>query len=232
MIAALEERLSQGLFDRHTKGMTLTTAGEALVPHARLLLFEMAQAVENLEAVRGLRRGSARIGTVATMARAVLPAAVQRFFAAAPGLRIELLEAADDRLITALLRREIDVAIAVEGQEQAEISVIAECRFDDTVAVFCAAHHLLAKAGQAVTALKDVLDQDWVMPARGATPRDLFEKAVLSAGGTLPTIAVETWSPSAMVAFVKQTDFLGWLPRPLFRLEQHAGNCASPRPRA
>jgi len=40
-IRELEIRLGSPLFERHSKGMALTAAGETLLDHARLLVFEM-----------------------------------------------------------------------------------------------------------------------------------------------------------------------------------------------
>jgi DNA-binding transcriptional LysR family regulator len=217
LIQDMEARLGATLFDRRTTGMTLTSFGDALVPHARMLLYEMAQAVEALDALRGLRRGTARVGAVATIARSILPKAIDRLLAAAPGLRVELLEAADDRLVTALHRREVDLMIAGSVPGQDEIIPIAECRFDDRYVAFCAAGHPLAALPS--VSLDDVLTEHWVMPARGATPRDLFEEAVRKAGRVPPNVAVETWSSSAIVSCVVQTRFLGWLPRPLVTSE-------------
>ena len=207
LIQQMEQRFGQPLFERHTKGMVPTTAGETLAPHARLLLFEMEQAGEALDALRGLRRGVARIGAVAAVTRSVMPEAAAGLLEAAPDLRIEMLEAPDDKLVDGLAGRAIDLMIAAEPPPHDEIMRIAECRFDDVYAVFCAARQTLA--------LPDILTEKWVMPAPGATPRILFESLIKGAGHGLPVVAVETGSVSAQVAFVARSRLLGWLPRPL-----------------
>ncbi|MFD2782692.1 LysR family transcriptional regulator [Novosphingobium pokkalii] len=53
MIQAMEQRLGHKLFERQSKGMALTAAGEILLPHARLLAFEMRAARDQLDALRG-----------------------------------------------------------------------------------------------------------------------------------------------------------------------------------
>lgn len=221
LIRELEARFDQPLFERHTKGMALTAAGEALVPHARLLLFEMEQAQEMLASMKGLKRGTVRVGAVATIARSVLPPAVGALLEKAPGLRIDLLEAPDSRLVEALVDREIDFMIAAEIPANDEVETVAECRFDDVYSVFCAASHPLAPQG---TVGIDALQAErWVMPKAGATPRALFEACFAEAGHRLPVIAVETGSIGAMIAFVANTRLLGWLPRPLLSGEQAGG---------
>jgi DNA-binding transcriptional LysR family regulator len=136
-------------------------------------------------------------------------------------LKVEVLEAPDDRLIAALNDREIDLMIAAQVPPQTDIARIAECRFDDDYSVFCAADHPLATVD--AVPLHDVLQQLWVMPAPGTTPRTLFEQLVVQAGGALPVVGVETGSLSAMVSFVARSRLLGWLPRPLLRGDEAAG---------
>ncbi|HTH97736.1 MAG TPA: LysR family transcriptional regulator [Stellaceae bacterium] len=221
IIHDMEARVGAKLFERHTKGMALTQYGEALLPYARLLIFETGQAVEALDAVRGLRRGTARIGAVATVARSILPAAVSRLLTAAPGLQIQLLEAADDALATALRRREVDIAITGILEKHDDIVPIAECQFQDRCLVFCAADHPLT-AEPKVT-LDQVLAENWIMPGRGARPRELFEEVLRAGNIRMPRIAVEVASPSAIAAFVAQTHLLGWLPQPLFHGREQAG---------
>jgi DNA-binding transcriptional LysR family regulator len=221
IIQDMETRLDVKLFDRSSSGMTLTVFGETLMPHARLLSFELGQAVEALDALRGLRRGTVRLGSVAAVARSILPDAIDALLRSAPDLQVELLEAADDRLVAALTNKSVDLVIAGAMPPQDDISTIAEIRFGDLYAPFCASSHSLAHRD--VVTLDDVLAERWIMPARGATPRTLFEEIVRAAGRTLPRVAIETTSPSAMASFVCRTAYLGWLPQPLFQSERAAG---------
>lgn len=221
LIQDMETRLDARLFERHGRGMTLTGFGEALLPHARLLLFEIGQARDALAALKGLKRGAVRVGVVASIARTLLPAAVDRLLRAAPDLTVELVEAEDDRLAAALDRREVDLAIARNLSGHDDVEAIAECLFDDSYSVVCAADHPLARK-ERVT-LEDLAGERWVSGAPGATPRALFNELLRKAGGAPPVVSVETWSPNAAIAFVSRTHLLGWLPRPLFRAEETAG---------
>jgi len=221
LIKDIEARCGQPVFERHSRGMALTAAGQTLLPHARQLLADMTLAGEAMDALRGLRRGTARVGAVAAAARTILPDAIGQLLAASPELKIEVLEAPDDRLIAALNDREIDLMIAAQVPPSAAIARIAECRFDDDYSVFCAADHPIATA-ETVT-LQDVLRHLWVMPAVGTTPRMLFEQLVVQSGEALPVVGVETASLSAMVSFVARSRLLGWLPRPLLRGDEAAG---------
>jgi len=219
----MEQRIDQKLFERHSKGIALTAAGETLLPHARMLLFEMEQAEAALADLRDLRQGHLRIGAVATIARGILPAAIGRLIDEAPGIRVTLLEQPDDQLLSALMARRIDLMIAAALPPDPEIVIVAECRYDDVYAAFCAPDHPLAD--RPTVTLADAAKERWVMPARGATPRDLFVDTLAAARITTPPeVVVETASLDTMVSIVAATRLLGWLPRPLIAGAEAGGS--------
>lgn len=221
LIKEMELRFGLPLFERHSKGMVLTAAGESFVPHARLLLFEMEQATETIDALKGLRRGTVRLGAVAAVTRSIVPKAVARLLKDAPALRIDMMEATDGALADALASRRIDLMIAAELPVHEDIMAVAECRFDDVYTVFCSASHPLARRGD--VDLDRVLAESWTMPKPGSTPRELFERLIHKAGRNLPVIAVETGSVGAQLSFVAHGRLLGWLPHPLIESELAGG---------
>jgi DNA-binding transcriptional LysR family regulator len=178
-----------------------------------MILHEMDSADEALQALRGLKRGSVRVGAVATVARSILPPAVAQLLANLPGLRITLMEGPDDFLVTALLQRKVDVMITAALPPIEGIAILNECSYDDVYSVFCAAEHDLATESNVT--LDQVLDQDWALPHSGATPRELFTSLLAQNGKGAPSIAVEAASPDATISLVAKTRLLGWLPRPL-----------------
>ncbi|WP_313802326.1 LysR family transcriptional regulator [Sphingobium sp.] len=221
LLAEMERQLDQRLFERTTKGMVATQAGEALVPYARLILHEMESADTALLALRGLRRGVARIGAVATIARSILPPAVAKYLEDAPGLQVTVLERADDQLVAALLKREIDLMIAATLPAVDGITVIRECPYEDAFSVFCSPDHPLLRQPWLVP--EALNGQQWVMPAKGATPRQMFDELMVKSGADAAEVVVETSSLDAMVSFVANSRLLGWLPRPLLSQALGAG---------
>ena len=217
LIQNLEQRLGQVLFERQSKGMSLTQAGETFIPHARLLLFEIDQASQAMDEIKGLRRGVVRVGAVASAARALLPQAVANLLAQCPDLKIDFLEAPDHELAEALVERRVDLIVTAEQPPNEDLTPIARCRLVDSFSVFCAATHPLAH--DEPVGLDQVLAERWVLPGPGASPRQQFEALVRSHGRPPPLVCVET-SPMALgaqIAFVANGPCLGWLPRPLLR---------------
>lgn len=105
----LETRLGTELFRRHSRGMTLTVAGERLLSYARkmmLLAEEAAAAVQQ----DGVLRGRLRLGSMETTAAVRLPRLLCRFHAAHPEVAIELRTGPTAELLERVLGYELDGA--------------------------------------------------------------------------------------------------------------------------
>lgn len=218
VIQRMEYDLGHRLFERQSKGMTLTAAGETLLPHARLLESEMRAARAELDALRGLRRGTVRIGAVAAVMRTLVADSLGRLLHDHPQLTAEAVEAVDGELRDALLGRRIDLAVTASPFDTADAELIGTCDYSDDFAVFCAANHPLPDR----PTLAQLSAQGWVMPDRGMTPRIQFEEICAELGLPPPRIAVEAASIETMIAVCAGSTLLCWLPRPL--LAPHLDN--------
>ncbi|KUR77485.1 LysR family transcriptional regulator [Novosphingobium sp. Fuku2-ISO-50] len=213
VLQAMERQLGHRLFDRESKGMVLTHAGEVLLLHARLLAFEMQAARDELDALVGLRRGAVRIGAVAAVMRALVAPSAGRMLEDNPQLRLELLEAVDGDLLDGLLRRQIDLAITAGALDSAEVELIGLCDYADRFSVFCAKGH--PRLGEGMVDATMLMAEGWVMPPADATPRRQFSALVQTLGLEPARIVAESASVEAMIALVAHSSLLGWLPEPL-----------------
>jgi DNA-binding transcriptional LysR family regulator len=91
-VRTLERELGASLFDRTTRRVELTDAGDALLPEARQVLAAVGAAREAVDQVSGGLRGTLRIGTMQGQAmRAVsVPRMLARFRAEHPGVEIQV----------------------------------------------------------------------------------------------------------------------------------------------
>jgi DNA-binding transcriptional LysR family regulator len=220
-IRRLEAQLGVPLFERRTTGMELTMFGQALFPHASLLNTENTLAVEQINALRGMGQGTIRIGAVASAAIMLLPVVLDHLLQAWPQLQVQITEAVEDVLETALTNNVVDVVIGGPIQESEHIVQVAEHGFTDRYSVLSAVNHPLQGKGD--LAIHDIAGQPWVMPPTGAVPRRQFNELTSRLGVAPPHIAVETRSPAFIKAMVARSNCLGWLPEPLFAAEEAAG---------
>jgi DNA-binding transcriptional LysR family regulator len=221
MVRRLEIQLGVSLFERRSTGMELTNYGEALLPHATVLSAEGARALEQINSLRGLGQGTLRIGSVASAAIVVLPPVLDRILTQWPNLHVQITEAVEDILETALANNSIDVVISGPIRESEEIMLASEHEFTDRYSVISAATHPLQKRGDLV--IEDLASERWVMPPEEAEPRKRFAALAAKLGVAPPRVAVETRYPAVIKALVAGTKFLGWLPAPLFAAEESAG---------
>lgn len=222
LIHALEERHKADLFERRPSGVVLTDAGETLLSHARLLVFEMEQAANALLALRGLHRGIVRVGAVSAVIQKVIAPAIGRLREASPGLQVQVTENQDDRLLEALRTHRIDLMVCAHVETLGEVSRMGECTFEDSYEVFAAVDHPLANRKTEAT-IHELATHAWAMTPPGSTPRILFESVLQREKLPLPEITVESRSPEVIAASVVHAGLLGWLPRPLFETELAAG---------
>jgi DNA-binding transcriptional LysR family regulator len=221
IVKRLETKLQVQLFERHSTGMELTSYGEALLPYATHLSTEANLAIEEINALRGLGRGTIRVGTVASAAIMLLPDVLNRILGRWPSLRVQIVEAVEDKLAFALAHNDIDVAFAGPIPESQDIQRVAEHRFTDRYSVITSVTHPLQRRKD--LSIADLAGMAWVMPSEEAEPRRQFNTLVNRLGAAAPHVSIETRSLTVIKAIVARTDFLGWLPEPLYAAEQACG---------
>ncbi|MHA2787542.1 LysR family transcriptional regulator [Corynebacterium sp. S7] len=88
-IRALESELGVQLFDRTTRQVTLSIAGEAMVPHARIVLAEVQKCKEVARSAAGGETGVVSIGFGGASGYRALSHLVRTVGTAFPGIRLE-----------------------------------------------------------------------------------------------------------------------------------------------
>lgn len=110
-VRALERQLGVELLDRGPRGVTLTEAGAALLPHARRVLTAWAEGAAALDAVRAAARGTLVVGMSTSPGRGgLLPAVRSRFTAAHPEVSVRLRQVSWEDPTAGLADGEADVA--------------------------------------------------------------------------------------------------------------------------
>lgn len=221
VIQELEQQCGMRLFERHTLGMRLTEAGEALMPIARSIMLEMTRADETMSVMRGAGRGVVRVGAIAGVARHILPSAVKALLDDGIDIKVYVLEGTGGELAAAIADGTLDIAIAHDNLEDDDIAKVRDTGYTDCCSVVCSTQHPFAAKSSCT--VEEVLAADWVLPRPDATPRKLLQEMVTASGHRMPRAVVETVSPSAVAAFIRRSLLLGWLPRSLYADEEEAG---------
>jgi DNA-binding transcriptional LysR family regulator len=216
-IRSLETEVGEPLFERHTRGMQLTQAGVSLLPHANAIVNEESLAAEELLALRGMARGTVRVGAIANVASGVLPLAIRELLRERPRLRIEVVEDGWDKLSHLLQTFQLDLALAASVDPlDAGLAAVRNFGWKEETGVVAASDHPLQ--GRRVR-LSDLAGQQWVLLPRGTPPHRAFVAAWTAQRLDPPEVAVETRSVNLIKALVRNCGFLTWMPRSVYRLE-------------
>jgi len=219
-VQRLEQQVGAPLFERHSKGMQLTAIGSSLLPHATLLLREAENATEEINAMRGLAKGTIRVGAVGNVASLMLPLAVGAVLEKWPQLTVFIIEGVWDRLAEGLVKHEIDLALSATTETPDEIEAIADCRWQDRSHVIAASDHPLRKKRK--LSLEDTMNERWAITPRGTAPYHQMQQVFRARGLGLPNIVVETRSIIALKSLVTRSGFLGWMPESIYDAERRA----------
>jgi DNA-binding transcriptional LysR family regulator len=110
-ITDLEAALGIELFERHSRGVTLTVAGQALQRHAQRILGDVDQLEADLSDHASGLVGVVRLWANTSAVTQFLPRDISAFVEANPGIRIELEEQNSAEIVVAVLDGRADIGI-------------------------------------------------------------------------------------------------------------------------
>src|SRR6266498_2526173 len=128
-IRQLERELGQELLDRSGRGIRLTDAGAAVLPHARVALRAIDDLRDAAEEMAGLVRGHVRLGMLTSCGVPDVPVLLERFHRIYPGIDITLEEASSHALVDKVTDGTLDLALIAlthKDPEGLELKVIAD----------------------------------------------------------------------------------------------------------
>ena len=209
-IAQLERSLDVALFERSSRHVALTPAGEALVPQVRELLARAAALPGIARAAAAGEVGRVRLAFVSTIGFTRLPLWVRDFVAGTPGVALELVEATSDVQMEAFERGQIDAGSccmpwACAGRPG------APGRGREAMVLALPQQHALAGADRLM--LDEVLEQPLVifprriMPSLHDAVTDLYRRH-----GHVPRIAQQAIQMQTIVNLVWGGIGLAWVP--------------------
>ncbi len=192
-VKELEQNLGLPLLDRLGKRVQLTEAGTLLYSYARRMLDVLDEATVAIEEMRGIQRGTLRVGASTTVGIYLLPAALGAFKRLHPGLVISLEIGTRARVQEQVLCNELDLAVVGPALKDPDLAIIPFLS-DELVVVAPAGHPLRGKRG---LSLKDLTGTPFVMREAASGSRWSLEKAARKAGAKL-TVAMELGSNGAI----------------------------------
>lgn len=143
-ISDLEAAVGAELLERHSRGVTLTLAGQALHRHAQRILADVDQLAADLSDHAAGIVGVVRLWANTSAVTQFLPADIAGFVAAHQGIRIELDEKDSEDVVLAVLDGRADAGLFAERTPTLGLQTLPYRR-DRLVLVVGATHPLAAR---------------------------------------------------------------------------------------
>ena len=200
-IHTLETTLGAPLFERVRGDVTLTVAGETLLPLATRMVADADAARDAVGDIVGLRRGEVRLGATPSLCSSLVPAVLRGFRADHPDIRLHVNESSSQDLAADLLAHSLDLALIVQPEQGIDPGLQAAPILRESLVVASVADGPRPTANPQL-ALTELRDQPLVMFRPGYDIRDVTLEACRRAGFT-PHFAVEGGEMDAVLAFVE-----------------------------
>lgn len=186
-IRALEDTLGLALFERHSRGVVLTAAGQRLLPYAHQVR-DLLAAARRAAVDDGVPRGPLAIGTLETTAALRLAPLLAGFVERWPEVDLVLRTGTTEEMIAAVLARRVEGAFVCGPVDHADL--VAETVFREELVLVGARHHgrldaLLTREGLKLIVLRAGCSYrarlEAILAARGVAAPRLLEFGTLDA---------------------------------------------------
>lgn len=211
-IQQLEASVGARLFERNSRGVALTAAGQAFLPRAQALLEQAALAAREARDVGQGLAGQLQIGFAGTVLYRGLPQVLRDFATAHPRLRLALRELSSSEQLVELVHDRLDLGFVHTTRVPAGFSQILVSS-QPFMACLPAGHPL---AGEAVLPLEHLKGEAFAIVMRAVSP-DYHDRilAACADAGFEPALAFELRHWLSVVSVIAQGLGVGLVPAAL-----------------
>jgi DNA-binding transcriptional LysR family regulator len=209
-IRLLERELGAPLFSRARGNITLTAAGEALLPIASRILADVEAARLQVGELVDLQRGRVRLGATPSLSTVLLPKVLRAFRDAYPGVDLNIEEGGSRDLVRLLASGDLDLALIILPLHSGDPALETEPLLDEPLVIAAAADGPLADVE--ALQVRDLADHPMVMFREGYDLRDVT-LAACRREGVEPRFAVEGGEMDAVLRFTEAGLGMSVVPR-------------------
>jgi LysR family transcriptional regulator, benzoate and cis,cis-muconate-responsive activator of ben and cat genes len=165
-IRQLESELGVQLFERTKRRVALTDGGRALLAEGKRLLSEFTNVAELVRRAAIGESGSLTVAFTASVMFETLPAIIRGFRARFPHVHVELREIGTGAQLVALRTGDLDIGFVRQPPPDHQLQF--ETVMTERLVLALSRTHPFAK--RQTVKLRDVANEDWVLPPHDHTP--------------------------------------------------------------
>jgi len=216
-VRALEDELGIPLLHRASRSVGPTVAGDIVLRHSRKMLGLREDMLTEIAELKGVQRGTLRLGLPRVGSDALFAPIFARFCASHPGVEIELREAGSARLRDLLHSGELDLAgLLLPVPDEFATQELAR----EPLVALLPDSHALARRGE--VSLSDLADLPLVLFDTGFVLHAMITQAFRAQHLQLK-VAARTSQIGFMLELVAAGVGVAFLPRMIARLHARAG---------
>lgn len=185
-ILRVEKELAMPLFERHPTGLRLTAAGELLLHAAKNWKKDFSRVREQLDDLRGLRRGHVRIATIDAINRHFFSSMLKKVHQDYPNISFTLTTMNNIDIQQALISGDADFGIMLNPQSSKELMVQAFAEINLGIVV-PKGHPLEGKRG---VRFNQCLEYPFIIPSAPLMLYGPVEALLNNNGGMVKEVAV------------------------------------------
>ena len=200
-IKETEDSLGTPLFERLPRGVRLTAAGEVFVAAVRRSMADVRSAISQIEQLRGVVRGTVRLGCAESVASDLIPASIAHYQQTHPAVQFHITSGVTANLVASLFQDAVDLILVHDPQPNDQLKVLASQR-QPLCALVRPGHPL---AAQPTLRLTDCQKYAVALGNQTFGSRQLIDAIVARSSISLKVV-MEASSVQALKEFSRQTD--------------------------
>lgn len=175
LIKEMEKNLDLRLFDRTTRQLHLSEAGERLLPYALRILSEIRLLDNEIHDLKDYRQGKVRLAASQQLAASAMPELINRFRQAYPNIQVSLIDCSVEEVISRVQMLEADLGIGPERILTSD--VVANELFSSEFCLVVRPEHRLAN--RKMVQWQELTDEDFIILQGPFTAKLLTELPTL-----------------------------------------------------
>lgn len=225
LLGDLEETLGIELFDRHGRGVEPNWYGSLMIRHSRMILSELQETGEELNALLAGHSGRVSIGTVMAPAVELVVPVISTLTREHPGLKIAVAVETSDVLAERVHQGTMDFAIGRLPSHLDPASFDYQEISSEELCFVCRDGNPYLQLGRPLIAA-DLAEATWILQPTGSLLRDRVEALFRAEGVRPPQRVIESASPIISMAMVAETDSITAFAQAVAKVFSPTGNCA------
>jgi DNA-binding transcriptional LysR family regulator len=194
-ISTLETELGIVLLRRNRNGISLTDAGERVIPHIRQIIHHAKLLEQEAALIQGIEVGSIKIGTFSSFSSRFLPGLIHKFIKKYSGIQIELYEGGYDDIEEWIASGTVDIGFLTHPSREFETIPLLK----DELFVLVPKNHRLNT--MKLVQVESIHNESFIMPKAGC---DVLIKRLFRENNVHPNVIFEIKDNNTIISMVQE----------------------------